>query len=369
MKNRFAKSRLISPRTISIRRGLASADYVEIDGSLGEGGGQILRTSASLSAITGKPIRVRNIRAKRANPGLRPQHLTGIKLLADLFGAQTENLQVGSDWITYRPSAKFNGGSFKFDVGTAGSIPMILLTAIPAVALSNNSIELEITGGTDVLASPTLDYVRYVVFEAYRSVGIRFFLEIRKRGYYPKGGGIVNVAIEPCQRPESMDLTRSRDFEPKIASVCCQLPKHVAERQLTSALVALEKKGLRCRNYGASLETAISPGSSVLVYSSTNFGPFVGGDSIGQLGKRAEEVGAEAAERFLQSAVAGVPIDLFLSDMIVLPLALANGKSRYRIARVSNHLETNLQVVSQVTGCRYRIIPLTDGTYIVEIEG
>jgi RNA 3'-terminal phosphate cyclase (ATP) len=134
-------------------------------------------------------------------------------------------------------------------------------------------------------------------------------------------------------------------------------------------LVALEKNGLRCRNYSASLETAISPGSSVIVYSSTNFGPFVGGDSIGQLGKRAEDVGAEAAERFLQSALAGVPVDTFLSDMIVLPLALSKAKSRYRIARVSKHLETNLQVVSQVAGCSYKINPQSDGTYIVEIEG
>jgi RNA 3'-terminal phosphate cyclase (ATP) len=245
---------------------------------------------------------------------------------------------------------------------------MILLTVIPAVSLSGNSLALEITGGTDVLASPTLDYVRYVVFEAYRSIGIRFSLEIQRRGYYPKGGGIVNVAIESCLRPESMDLTGPRDFEPKITSVCCQLPKHVAERQLTSALVALEKKGIRCRNYSASLETAVSPGSSVLVYSSTNFGPFVGGDSIGQLGKRAEDVGFDAAERFLQSALAGVPIDSFLSDMIVLPLALSKGKSRYRVAQVSNHLETNLRVVSQMTGCSYATLPQSDGTFIVEIE-
>lgn len=348
---------------------MASADYIEIDGSAGEGGGQILRTSVSLSAIIGKPIKVKNIRSKRANPGLRPQHLTGIKILTELFGAETENLQVGADWISYRPSAKFSGGSMKFDVGTAGSIPMILLTVIPAVALSNNGLELELTGGTDVLASPTMDYVRYVVFEAYRSLGIRFSLEIKRRGYYPKGGGIVDIAIKPCARPEAMDLTRFRDFEPRIASVCCKLPKHVAERQLTSALVALEKNGFRCRNYSASLETAVSPGSSVLVYSATNFGPYVGGDSIGQLGKRAEDVGAEAADRFLHSALAGVPIDTFLSDMLVLPLALATAKSRYKIARVSTHLETNLQVVSQVTGCSYRIVPQDDGTHIVEIGG
>jgi RNA 3'-terminal phosphate cyclase (ATP) len=345
-----------------------SSSYTIIDGSQGEGGGQILRTAVSLSAVTGKPILVENIRARRANPGLRPQHLTGIRILTELFGAKTENLQVGSDWIRFHPSDKFTPKATKFDVGTAGSIPMLLLTVVPAVALSGNHVELEIGGGTDVRASPTIDYIRFVAKEAYRSIGVRFSVDVIKRGYYPKGGGIVNTTIEPCFRPETLDLTRTLHFEPRIASVCCQLPKHVAERQTTSALIALEKKGLRCRNYTASLETALSPGSSVIVYSSTDFGPYVGGDCIGELGKRAESVGVEAAERFLESAQVGVPVDPYLADMMVLPLALAKGKSRFRVARVTKHLETNLQVASQIVGCRYMISLQQDGTHIIEIE-
>ena len=328
-----------------------------------------MRTAVSLSAITGKPIQVDNIRAGRENPGLRPQHLTGIRILAELFGASAENLQVGSDWIRFNPSDRFTPGATRFDVGTAGSIPMLLLTVVPAVALSGNRVELELGGGTDVRASPTLDYIRFVVLEAYRSIGIKFEVDVIKRGYYPKGGGIVSVAIEPCKRPETLDLTRTLNFEPRIASICCQLPKHVAERQITSALIALEKRGLKCRNYTASLETALSPGSSVIVYSSTNFGPFVGGDCIGELGKRAEAVGVEAAERFLESALAGVPVDPYLADMLVLPLALAKGRSRFRVARVTSHLQTNLQVASQIVGCRHSILAQQDKTDIIEIEG
>jgi RNA 3'-terminal phosphate cyclase (ATP) len=343
--------------------------YIEVDGSLGEGGGQILRTAVSLSAITCKPVKVTNIRAKRSNPGLRPQHLMAIQILAELFGAKTENLQVGADWISIAPSEKFDGGKCKFDVGTAGSVPMILLTVIPAVALSKNRLEIEITGGTDVRASPTIDYIRYVVMEAYRSIGLKFTLEVVKRGYYPKGGGIVRAEVEPCRQPEILDLARTLNFEPRIASVCCQLPKHVAERQITSALLLLEKKGLRCRNYTASLETAISPGSSVIVYSSSDFGPYVGGDSIGELGRRAESVGTQAAERYLESALLGAPIDPFLADMMVLPLAIAGGRSRYRVARVTSHLETNIQVARQIVGCKHKITPEQDGTFIVEIEG
>ncbi len=348
---------------------MGTSNYIEIDGSLGEGGGQILRTAVSLSAITCRPVRVKNIRAKRSNPGLRPQHLTAIRILAEIFGAETQNARVGADWISFKPSEKFEGGQAKFDVGTAGSVPMILLTVVPAVALSKNQLELEVIGGTDVKASPTIDYVRYVVMEAYRSIGVKFSMDVVKRGYYPKGGGIVRTEIEPCRQPESIDLVRIRESEPMIASVCCQLPKHVAERQITSALVMLEKKGMRCRNYSASLETALSPGSSAIVYSSSDFGPYIGGDCIGELGKRAESVGNEAADRYLETALVGAPVDPFLADMMVLPLAMAKGRSRYRIARATSHLETNLQVAGQIVGCRHNITQQDDGTFVVEIEG
>jgi len=347
--------------------GMGVAEPVRIDGSQGEGGGQILRTAASLAAITYRPIEVTNIRAKRDNPGLRPQHMTGIKILADLFHAKVENLRVGADSIRFEPSSKFEGGSVKFDVGTAGSIPMILMTVVPAVSLSNNSLEIEITGGTDVRASPTIDYVRYVVAEAYRNIGVKFSSDVEKRGYYPKGGGIVKTVIEPCKEPGTMKLVAPREVLPKIMSVCGQLPRHVAERQTSSAILALEKKGIRCSNYSASIETSVSPGSSILIYSASDFGPFVGGDSIGELGKRAEAVGSEAADRYLESTLAQAPVDPFLADMMVLPLVLAKGRSKYRIARVTEHLRTNLRVASQITGCKFGIEQ--DGkTYLVTIN-
>lgn len=340
---------------------------MRIDGSEGEGGGQILRTAVSLSAITGTPVEVVNIRAKRPNPGLRPQHTTSIKAIADLFHANAENLQVGADWVRFSPSDRFEGGSVKVDVGTAGSISMILMAVVPAVSLSNNGLEIEITGGTDVRASPTIDYVRHVVADAYRSIGIKFSCDVIRRGYYPKGGGVVRAVIEPCKEPGMMELLSAREVAPRITSVCGQLPRHVAERQISSALIALEKKGIRCSNYSASIETSASPGSSILVYSASDFGPHIGGDSIGELGKRAEVVGSEAADRFLESALAQVPVDPFLADMLVLPLALAKGRSRYRIVRVTEHLRTNLQVVNQMVGCKYSI-EQQDKTYIVTIN-
>ncbi len=340
---------------------------IRIDGSQGEGGGQILRTAISLSAITGKPIEITRIRAKRQNPGLRPQHLTGIKIIADLFHANVENLKVGSEWIRFTPTDKFKGGSIRVDIGTAGSIPLILMTVVPAVSLSNNSLAVELIGGTDVKASPTIDYLRYVVAEVYRSIGIKFSTIVQKRGYYPRGGGVVQVNIEACKAPYPMELMNARALEPAIISVCSQLPKHVAERQIVSSLLALDKRGIRCKNYTASLEMSLSPGSSILVYAVSDFGPFIGGDSIGELGKRAEAVGTEAADRFLESNVAQATIDSFLADMLVLPLALARGRSKYKIARVTEHLRTNLKVASLITGCNYRVDP-DNNVYVVTMD-
>jgi RNA 3'-terminal phosphate cyclase (ATP) len=256
----------------------------------------------------------------------------------------------------------------KFDVGTAGSIPLILTTVIPAVSLSNNSLQIEIIGGTDVKASPTIDYVKYIVGESYRSIGIRFSVDIVKRGYYPRGGGIVKSTIKPCRSPGTLELLATRCIEPKITSVCGKLPLHVAQRQVSSAMAALEKKGIRCNNYAASVETSVSPGSSILIYSTSEFGLFVGGDSVGEPAKRAEAVGKEAAERFLESMLAPAPVDPFLADMLVLPLALSKGKSRYRTRRVTKHLLTNLNVASEIVGCKYSI-EQQGRTYVVMIQG
>jgi RNA 3'-terminal phosphate cyclase (ATP) len=342
---------------------------VKIDGSQGEGGGQILRTAISLSAITVKPVEVINIRANRVNPGLRPQHIAGIKIIAELFHGKFENLKVGAEWIRFSPSDRFEGGSVKFDIGTAGSIPLTLMTVVPAVSLSNNSLQIEITGGTDVKASPTIDYIKHVVAKSYLSIGLKFTVDVLKRGYYPNGGGIVQSTIDPCRRPDTIEFVASRHIEPKIICVCSQLPAHVAKRQVSSALIALEKKEIRCSNYTASIESANSPGSSILVYCASDQGMYIGGDSIGELGKRAESVGLEAAERFFESIVAEATIDPFLADMLVVPLALSKGRSRYRIARVTPHLLTNLRVVSDIIGCKYNIMHNHGKNNIVVIEG
>lgn len=342
-------------------------EFTRIDGSYGEGGGQILRTSVTLSAITNKPVEIVNIRAKRDKPGLRPQHVNAINAVASLCNARTENMRAGSDAIRFVPN-EMRSGSLKIDVGTAGSITLILQAVIPAVSISGKHASVQLRGGTDVKWSPTLDYLRLVVQPAFSMIGIDFSVDVQRRGYYPSGGGIVEATIEPCEKPNALDITTIPKIEPKMVSVCASLPAHVAQRQIAAALARLQKENIPCNSYSASVERSNSPGSSILVYSVSNYGPFIGGDAIGERGKRAEDVGTEAVEKFLEAYNSNVSMDEHLADMLVLPSCVADGKSKFTVHKISNHLSTNLYVTSKIVGCSYEINK-EDGKYMVIIDG
>lgn len=347
---------------------------LRIDGSFGEGGGQILRSTVTLSVLLQKPVEIYNIRANRPKSGLRAQHIHTIKILADIFGAKVENLILGSQSLRFIPNAnnnnyfEDNSQAIKVDIGTAGSISLVLQALIPSIALSKKFIDLQIIGGTDVRMSPTIDYLRYIVSEAFKIIGLNFSIDVLRRGYYPNGGGIVNVKIFPCKNLDLIDLVDNRRIEPKIIGICSNLPHHVLDREISSAILSLERNNLICNNYVSSIENALSPGTSILVYTKSDFGPYIGGDSIGAIKKSAEDVGKEAAAKFLKNCNKKVCIDQYLADMLVLPASLANGRSRYLIGEVTEHLKTNLYVVSKIVGCKYKITAY-DENYIINIEG
>ena len=346
---------------------------LKINGSFGEGGGQILRSTISLSVLLQKPVEIYNIRSNRPKSGLRAQHIHTIKILADIFNAKVENLVLGSQFLRFIPNAgdkyfEDNSQAIKVDIGTAGSISMLLQALIPSIALSKKFIDIQIIGGTDIRMSPTIDYLRYVVLEAYKIMGINFNIDVLRRGYYPKGGGIVNAKIFPCKNLDLIDLIDNKRIDPKIIGICSNVSRHVLDRQISSAILLLERNDLICNSYVASIENAISPGASVLVYSKSDFGPYIGGDSIGKINKSAEDVGKEASTKFLINYNKKVAVDQYLADMLVIPASLANGRSRYLIGEVTEHLMTNLHIISKIVGCRYSIIS-HDENYIVNIEG
>jgi RNA 3'-terminal phosphate cyclase (ATP) len=347
-----------------------------IDGSTGEGGGQILRSALTISTIIKKPIKIINIRTKRNNPGLRHQHVTTIKLLSKLFNIRIENALLGAEWINIpfdkninENDIEINDDIYNIDIGTAGSIPLLLQTIIPSIAISQKNMVIQLTGGTDVKFSPTIDYIKYVMKEAFDKIGIHFDVDIIKRGFYPRGKGIVNMKIHKVKNLKSIDFCNFREINPHIISIAGMLPKHVNDRQISSALSNLEKNGIKCEKYKSSLENSASPGSSVLVYSISESGIHLGADSIGEKNLKAETIGFNVSKKFIEEFKFRACVDKYLADMLVLPLSFIKEKSRYKISTISKHLLTNLEIIKKINDMEYKIEKISESEFIVTIKG
>jgi RNA 3'-phosphate cyclase len=342
------------PRLNSLPFPRPGVDFIEVDGSRGEGGGQILRTAVAYSAVRGVPVRVTSIRAGRNPPGLRRQHVSALKVLSKAFGGRLEGAAEGSSAISFvpgRPEVR----QISADMGTAASITLVLQAVVPAVALSGSRIDVELTGGTDVPWSPTFDYFQNVVRRGYAAVGIRMEADSPRRGYYPKGGGKVRATVEPSGPVTPLDLTsRGRVSEVILVSRCGGLPRHVAERQLASATSILESSGMRVASGGIWVEDSDSPGTSILAYHAAD-GAILGADALGSKGRPAEDVGREAASKFVEAARSGACIDSNLADMVVPLLPLAPSPSKVRIPEVTPHLESGLHIAQQFTSCRWSV--------------
>ncbi len=327
-------------------------EFIEVDGSYGEGGGQILRTSLAFSVIKKKPVRVSKIRAGREVPGLRRQHVSALNVLGEVFESKLSGATEGSSEISFIPGPP-RTDSISLDMKTAASITLVLQAVVPAVALSRSRLSIELVGGTDVPWSPTFDYLDTVVREAYRAIGIAFEAKALRRGYYPRGGGMVQASVEPCESLRPLNLLEGpRPRAADLLSRCALLPRHVAERQLSAAASLLEEKGLQVGETNVKEESADSPGSSILASVKAE-GVFIGADAIGAKGKRSEDVGREAALRLAAAVQSGASVDANLADMVVPLLSLASGPSELRVPSVSSHLETGLYLAKLFTSCEY----------------
>lgn len=334
-----------------------------VDGSHGEGGGQILRTAVAFSMILRRPVRVTKIRAGRSVPGLRPQHVASLNIVRQVSGGRLEGATVGSSEISFTPG-NISSSSLFLDMKTAASITLALQAVIPAVALSGVRLELDLVGGTDVPWSPPFDYLSTVIREGYRRLGIGFTVEAGKRGYYPVGGGHVKATIGPCEKVRALELTVSPPPSPvSIMSRCGRLPRHVAERQATSAASFLELEGLALGRVVVAEEESDSPGSSILLWSEGD-ASILGADAIGAKGRSAESVGKDAARKFVEAASTRACVGAELADMLAPLLSLADGVSRVRIPSVTSHLTTSLHVASLFTSCSYDLRPDANSTIL-----
>jgi RNA 3'-terminal phosphate cyclase (GTP) len=314
---------------------------IEIDGNYCEGGGQILRTAIALAGVTGREIEIANIRAKRDPPGLKNQHLAGVLAAGQLCNASVEGAAVGSERIVFRPGEVTSGG-YTVNIGTAGSVTLLLQMLIPIAVHADAKVILRVTGGTNVRWSPSIEYFSEVFLYFLRKMGIHITLESIRYGFYPKGGGKVKVTVWPWEEKNEIEITeRGEEKGIKAISIATThlTNAHVAERQAKAF-----RRVLPCKKEVAYVDS-YSIGSSitgVAYYDHTRLGSC----SLGVKGKRAEIVGQEAAKGLRKERRSGAAFDTYMGDQIIPYLGMAGGK--ITVSAITDHLKTNCWVTEQV---------------------
>jgi len=331
---------------------------LEVDGSQRSGSGTILRLSIALAGILGEPLHIYNIRQRRSEPGLRPQHLEAVLTAAKLCNAEIRGATLGSRELWFKPN-EIRGGEVHAEIGTAGSIPMLLLTILPICAFAKHPVRIRIVkGGTDVRNAPTINYLRYVLLPLLERMGLRASLTVQKYGYYPKGMGEVSVEVQQCERFSPLRLEEFGNVEELGGvSVCTFLAdRRVAERQAKAA-----NECLRARGYEAKIEVVndvsnpLQKGSSLVLWAKGDTGALLGGDAIGELRKPSEVVGKEAAENLVRELESRATVDVHLADMLVPYVALAEGNSVYLTRAITEHLDTNVWLAQEILGVKFHV--------------
>ncbi len=331
---------------------------LEVDGSQKSGSGTILRLSIALAGILGEPLHIYNIRKKRRQPGLRPQHLEAILTAAKICNAEIKGATLGSREVWFKAD-EVTGGEIQAEIGTAGSISMLLLTILPLCVSAKHAVRISVVkGGTDVRYAPTINYLKHILLPMLKRMGLKADLTVQKYGYYPKGMGEISIEVQPCQKLNPLRLEeRGAIEELRGVSVCTFLAdRKVAERQAKAA-----KEYLKARGFEANIEVVndtsnpIQKGSSIVLWAKSNTGTLLGGDAIGELRKPSEAVGREAAENLFKELKAGATVDVHLADMLVPYVALAAGNSTYLVRSITEHLDTNLWLAQKILDVKFQV--------------
>ncbi len=347
----------MNPRLEELRRvGGAGGELITLDGAMGEGGGQVLRSSLSLSAVTGRPFKLERVRAARRKPGLMRQHLTAVRAAAEICGAQVDGAALGSDTVTFRPG-RIRAGDYAFHVGTAGSAALVLQTVIPALALADEASTVVVEGGTHVPMAPTVDFLDLSYGRALRAMGVGLHVELERPGFYPAGGGRVRVRVEPASGLTPLELLERGAHEGRHARVLVGggLPERVARselRRVTSRLTWPEDAT------EIEVRESLSPGNAlalILRYAHVT-AVFTALGAVGKPGMRVADEAIDATRRYL---LAQAPVGEHLADQLLVPLALAGG-GRLRTLRPTAHTRTNAAVVERFLPVRVTLTERRD---------
>ncbi len=335
-----------------------------IDGSLGEGGGQITRTSLALSLITGKPFRIYNVRARRDKPGLQRQHLTAVNAAAEIGGAKVDGARVGSTEFTFTPG-ETTPGEYLFQIGTAGATTLVLQTILPPLMMAREPSLITLEGGTHNKHAPPYDFLEKAFLPLVNRTGPHVSIELLRYGFYPPGGGRIRVRIEPASEPARLDINeRGSVLDQRARAIVVKLPPSIAERELA---VVRERLGWTDeRLHVEANDNAFSPGNVLLLeMESEHLTEVVTG--VGERGLRAEQVAARAvdeAESYLQT---GAPVGEHLADQLLLPLAIARGGS-YTTGPLSLHTTTNIEVIRKFLDVEITAQPLGAELWRIEVN-
>lgn len=330
---------------------------IDIDGSKGEGGGQILRSALSLAICTQQPFRITNIRANREKPGLMRQHLTAVRAAAEICAAEVEGAAPGSRALTFRPG-RLMAGDYSFDIGTAGSCTLVFQTVLPALLTAAGESRVRILGGTHNTSSPPFDFLARSFLPLLARMGANVDLTLASYGFYPRGGGEIRSRIVPAKRLAALELSGRgalvRGFaEAYVAAV----PLHVAQRELEviRRRLGFAQPDLLLR----ALPNDVGPGNVVTITLEHEHVTevFTG---FGAKGKPAEAVAEQAAEAACDYLAKRAPVDQCLADQLLLPMALGSGGS-FVARTVTPHLHSNAAVIEEFTGRKVTLTPVGDG--------
>ncbi len=313
---------------------------IKIDGSYGEGGGQIVRNTIALSVLTQTPVEIYNIRKKRKNPGLKAQHYSAVKLLKDISNAQTQGLAVGSKKLVFKPG-EIKPGEYKLDIKTAGSIVLVFQTSILACMNTKKPISILCEGGTDVAWAPCWDYFKCVFLPMLQKIGINVDAQLEERGYYPRGGGRAQIKINPHQSLKALKL----DFTPCYTHVngfinISNLADHINKRMKHSVQKKLVKHNLKS-NIKTNYADSLSPGVGITLFSENNRS-IIGSCTVGKKGIPAEKIGSIAADMLLKEIESDSTMDIHLYDQLLPYLAYTTkcDTTSCRVRKITNHAQT-----------------------------
>ena len=332
---------------------------LQIDGSQGEGGGQIIRSSLALSVVTGKAFEVRNIRSKRKTPGLLRQHLTGLNAAREICGADVTGAELNSMQLTFAPGPVQTRG-FRFSVGSAGSATLVAQTVLPALMTADGKSGLEIEGGTHNMAAPPFDYLQQVYLPLVSKLGPSFESTIQTYGFYPAGGGKIRIEVQPKTELRSLQvLERGGQLQPTVTALVSQLPEHIGEREVNKIRnkAGWNVKDCRVRT----ITNSPGPGNCVMIrLQYPNVTEIFTG--FGRRGVKAEQVATNAwmqAKTYLSHEA---PVGEYLADQLLLPLAIAASQgqsSRFRTGDISMHTKTHIDVIKMFLDVEIEVLEIT----------